>query len=79
MSGHGMRAVEWGYSLSGDSRGRDLSGHREKEIRGEAYRLETAEGLVRARKKKKDRARGTHSLERGEGGAWSGHGKKVTE
>jgi hypothetical protein len=58
-----------GHSLSGDSRGRDLLGHRKKPTdRGAltAWRQQR-EGLVRTRKEI-DRARGTHFLETAEGG-----------
>src|SRR5438874_1365827 len=68
-----------GRLLSGDSRGRVLSGHGKKETEGGALTnwRQQREGLVRTRKES-DRKRGTHFLEMAEGDL-SGHRKKAIQ
>src|SRR5205807_1350698 len=58
-----------GHSLSGDGRGRDLSGHRKKSTNRGALTLwrRQREGLVRTQKEI-DQPRHTHFLETAEGG-----------
>jgi len=66
-----------GHSLPGEHRERDLSGHGKKETEEGALTLwrPHREGLVRIRKKR-DRARGTHSLETASGGTCQDTGRK---
>ena len=67
-----------GYSLPGDGRGRDLSGHRKKLTNQGALTLwrQQREGLVRTWKET-DQLRRTHTLETAEGGL-VGTRKKMT-
>jgi hypothetical protein len=68
------------HSRSGDSRGRDLSGHGKKGTKRGALTLwrQQRDRLIRTQKRT-ERARSTHLLERTEEGTLSEYGMKVTE